>query len=310
MIDYENVGSNGLSGCNELKKSDHIHIFFTKNAKNVGWDIVKDIVKNHGEAEWEIHEVPSGKQSADIHLSSYLGYLIGMNSGQDCAYIIVSKDKDFDKVIEFWIESQDAKVSRIEMIKQPAKEDKKSSAKKENSAKKAAAAKKETGGKPASKGRDTAKTELGQKVQLALQQAGYKGDDVDQISKVVIDCYDVDHPETLKSNVHNGLQKEYDDETVQGIYGNIKSVLNEYSKMHAPAGGSDAGSDKTALNNIVQQILSKAKMSADVIGFVTSTVVKNIGVKNGKQMIYRTIISKYGQKKGLDIYNRIKKYIP
>ena len=31
--------------------------------------------------------------------------------------------------------------------------------------------------------------------------------------------------------------------------------------------------------------------------------------KNGKQQIYRTVIAKYGQNKGLNIYNHIKKYI-
>lgn len=33
LIDYENVGADGLSGCNKLTKTDHIYIFFYKECK-------------------------------------------------------------------------------------------------------------------------------------------------------------------------------------------------------------------------------------------------------------------------------------
>lgn len=51
-------------------------------------------------------------------------------------------------------------------------------------------------------------------------------------------------------------------------------------------------------------------MNASEIDYVLSVVEKhkNSG-KNKKQLIYRTIISKYGQAKGLVMYNYIKKHI-
>ena len=67
--------------------------------------------------------------------------------------------------------------------------------------------------------------------------------------------------------------------------------------------------EKIAINSEIQKALSKAGFSNDIINYVASTVVKNLGMKNGKQQIYRTVIAKYGQKKGLTIYNHIKKYI-
>lgn len=76
LIDYENVGSDGLSGCDQLKKTDHIMIFFTKNAKKIDMSEIA----NHGDAELEMIEVPAGKQSTDIHIGSYLGYLAGVNN--------------------------------------------------------------------------------------------------------------------------------------------------------------------------------------------------------------------------------------
>ncbi|MDD6345771.1 MAG: hypothetical protein PUA51_06100, partial [Oscillospiraceae bacterium] len=62
-------------------------------------------------------------------------------------------------------------------------------------------------------------------------------------------------------------------------------------------------------NNGIIQLLSKAGFKSDIVGYVASTVVKNVGVKNGKQQIYTNLTSKYGQNKGLNIYNQIKKHI-
>ena len=56
-------------------------------------------------------------------------------------------------------------------------------------------------------------------------------------------------------------------------------------------------------------VLDKAGMPKEVVNYVSTTVEKNAEDKNRKQQIYRSIISKYGQTKGLNIYNHIKKKI-
>lgn len=301
LIDYENVGSKGLIGYNELQRSDHVYIFYTKDAPNVGLDFVKEIINNREKAEVAIQEIDKkrkGDQSLDFCLASYLGYLIAVNRGKACSYVIVSKDDGYEAVKKFWNDSQKVEVSKRDTIK-PAPEEE--SVKKTPSAKKTSSAKEAKVDVPG-------KTDFNQKIQEALRQAEYSAEDIGEVAALVTDCYDEVHPENLKRDVHNGLQKKYD--TAKEIYHNIESVLGIYSAMPSSAGGADQETDKTVLNNRIQQILSKAKLSADVIAYVTSTVVKNIGVKNGKQQIYRSIVSKYGQKKGLDVYNRIKKYIP
>lgn len=95
LVDYENVGSNGLSGCKNMTASDHILIFFTQNARKIDMAMIA----NHGTAELKMIEIPAGKQSADMHIVSYLGYLAGTSN---CNIIIISKDTDFDHVIQFW----------------------------------------------------------------------------------------------------------------------------------------------------------------------------------------------------------------
>lgn len=209
MIDFENVGADGLAGCDKLTALDHIYIFFTQNAKKIDMGEIAQ----HGQSEIKMIEVPAGKQSTDIHIGSYLGYLAGKyvseNKAKSCRVVIISKDTDYDNLIKFWTNGTEIKASRSLQIKK--------------------AMPKSTSSKQA-----------------------------------------VDSP----------------NKTTQ-----------------------TAGQKKCAANVKVQQILSKANFANDITNYVASVVTKNIGVKNGKQQIYRTIISKYGQNKGLNIYNHIKKHI-
>ena len=109
LIDYENVGSEGFKGCGKLRETDIIHLFYTDNSRKIDLDIIND----HGESKLITHKVPTGNQSADMHLGSYLGYLIGKEcTGQDeeCKIVVISKDTGFDHIIEFWKTEKDVKV--------------------------------------------------------------------------------------------------------------------------------------------------------------------------------------------------------
>ena len=61
------------------------------------------------------HKVASGNQSLDKHLVSYLGYLLGFE-GNSCSYVIISKDKGYDEIIEFWKREGFNKISRASQI--------------------------------------------------------------------------------------------------------------------------------------------------------------------------------------------------
>ena len=115
LIDYENVGSEGFKGCGKLRETDIIHLFYTDNSRKIDLDIIND----HGESKLVTHKVPTGNQSADMHLGSYLGYLIGKECiGQDgeCKIVVISKDTGFDHIIEFWKAEKNVKISRNEKI--------------------------------------------------------------------------------------------------------------------------------------------------------------------------------------------------
>lgn len=279
----------GLSGCDNLSETDHIHLFYTENAKRINLDVFE----SHGEAEFVTHKVPVGKQSADMHLGSFLGYIIGINKGSDCSYVIVSKDTDFDNIIKFWKENAKAKVLRSQTIKQ-------TTVKQANPAKQATAAK-AASSKETKKVNKADKTKLNQEVQQALSKVRYNNKVINNVAKIVASHFG---KESFLSDVYNSLEEKYTN--YLEVYETIKGVISKY----APSEKKETGHDRTVLNTEIQQTLSKAGMGREVINNVASIVVKNMGVKNSKQQIYRAIIAKYGQKKGLDIYTRIKKHIP
>ena len=151
-----------------------------------------DVLMMCKEARVEAIKVPAGKQSADMHIGTYLGFLAGRNKEMNSKYIILSKDTDYDKIVQFLVNEEKITVCRRKQIKE-------------------------------------------------LPEAN------------------------LSINEHHSLRCE------------------------------------------VQQALSKAGYPNDVINYVDSNLMKNYGVKNGKQQTYTSIITKYGQEKGLKIYNVIKK---
>ena len=287
LIDYENVSGDGLSGCDRLSKEDHIIIFFTKNAKKIDMSEIA----NHGEAELDMIEVPAGRQSADIHIGSYLGYLIGINNKKDCSIVIISKDTDFDNVIKFWKEKTGVKSSRAQQIKV--------------STSKAATAKQTTSTKKTNTKKSGAeKTKLNQEVMQKVRAAGFDATVSNRVAQLVSGLYG---KERLMNEVHNALREQYTN--YLEVYGAIKPVLSMYDNSPKKTPAKAPALNKSVINTEIMQILGKAGFESEVVGYVASAVVKNVGVKNGKQQVYRTIISKYGQNKGLNIYNHIKKYI-
>ena len=238
LIDYENVGSEGFKGCEKLRETDIIHLFYTDNSRKIDLDIIND----HGESKLITHKVPTGNQSADMHLGSYLGYLIGKEcTGQDeeCKIVVISKDTGFDHIIEFWKAEENVKISRNEKIS-------------------------------------------GKQVQTRKQ-------------------------------VKKQTSKEKDRQLAEQTDQKTEKQLNEQSEKQSVKQSKQKIIDMKAGTKKLQQelvlVLDKAGMPKEVVNYVSTTVEKNAEDKNRKQQIYRSIISKYGQTKGLNIYNHIKKKI-
>lgn len=96
LIDFENVHEDGIKVLNRACDADTIYLFYTQNAAKIGLDALAVI-----NARICVIKVAAGKQSLDMHLVSYLGYLL-WKYGKEDEYIIVSNDTDFDSVLDHW----------------------------------------------------------------------------------------------------------------------------------------------------------------------------------------------------------------
>ena len=97
LIDFENVHEEGFSTLGRLGEKDSVYCFFTRNVAKISMSALAGIRSG------QLHfvEAESGKQSLDLALVSYLGYLIGTKP-QEQNFEIISNDNGFNKVAEFW----------------------------------------------------------------------------------------------------------------------------------------------------------------------------------------------------------------
>lgn len=219
LVDFENVHNEGIENVDKLSKADHVHIFSTENALNIRMDIVfsKGIDMNG-------HIVPVRKQSLDMHLVSYLGFLLG-TYGKQSKYIIVSNDKDYDNIIRYWREEGYVNVLRESKILStknvPKEEVKKVASETVPVTTHSINARISAGMNHKFSGED--RSELNLFVQRELAEIGYERSTVNKIcSCVIAHCND----ERMLSGIHNDLKngwKEYGE-----IYEDVKIVLDKF----------------------------------------------------------------------------------
>ena len=237
LIDFENVGPKGLEGADKLTKADLVHLFSTSQAAK----ITTATLANFNATNLLVHEVPTGSQSVDMHLVSFLGYLLGSRRSAP-QIVIVSNDTDYDDIVSFWKAEKGVVIQRRDKLQ--AEEAKPSPAKSAGSGKAAVAKKAAVAPKPSA---------------------------------------------------------EPKEEAAEKAAGKAKKTVKARS--------TEPQDDKTALNNAVLKTLSNAKYDNETVSFAASLVTKNFMEKGGKQIIYRTIISRFGQERGLAIYRHIQKLL-
>lgn len=115
LVDYENVNASGLNGIEQLISDDNVILFYTDKASTIPISLHKKINASKGRTDY--FEVTYGsKNSLDFQLSSYLGFLIAKDPGEE--YYIVSRDNGFKAVKDFWVK-RDMKVElSMNLLKQ------------------------------------------------------------------------------------------------------------------------------------------------------------------------------------------------
>jgi hypothetical protein len=112
LVDYENIGTEGLKNLNRLNTGDSIVLFYSDKCRNISLEVIDHIIKL--KLQYSCFKVKNGTKNAlDFHLCTYLGYLI-KQSGSESSYYIVSRDKGYDCLTDYGKELG-AEVQRIDL---------------------------------------------------------------------------------------------------------------------------------------------------------------------------------------------------
>ncbi|MDO4793039.1 MAG: PIN domain-containing protein [Filifactor alocis] len=101
LVDYENVKTQGLNGVNKLPKEDIVCIFYSDNADSLTFGLHRRL--NESKATILFQRVEVGQKNAlDFQLSSYLGYIIHENADEPYDYYVVTQDKGYESLVNYW----------------------------------------------------------------------------------------------------------------------------------------------------------------------------------------------------------------
>ena len=209
----------------------------------------------------------AGMRSLDLALVSYLGYLIGTVPNEQC-YEIVSNDNGFSKAADFWNKHRPGIRVRVR--------------KTVDQAKLAAAAEL----KPARKGRASKSAKA---VTAAAAAPSVE-------TKPAAETRTNPAPEAKPAPAPAAKP------TAAPAQKNAASAAadNTPAKEAAPAAAAKPAPEAVAA-------LAAAGIEASVAEFLLTEAEKHREDKNIKQLVYRAVVKKYGQKKGTEIYNTAKK---
>lgn len=234
LIDFENVHEEGFSSLGRLGDKDAVYCFFTRNVAKISMSALA------GMRSGQLHfvEAESGKQSLDLALVSFLGFLIGTRP-QEQYFEIVSNDNGFNKVAEFW--NKRGSGLRVRVRKTNDQRQKPESAK-------------------------------SQQAQQAAPSQPQKPEPQSQKSEA-----QPQKPETDVAEVPEAVSQP---------------AASAEEKIPDPA---------------VLAALNAAGITPAAAEFLQAQVEKYRSDKNVKQLVYRAVVKKYGQKNGTQIYNSAKK---
>ena len=308
LIDFENVHEEGFASLGRLGDRDAVYCFFTKNVAKISMAALA------GMRSGQLHfiEAESGKQSLDLALVSYLGYLIGTVPNEQC-YEIVSNDNGFSKAADFWNKHRpgirvrvrktvdQAKLAAAAELK-PARKGRASKSAKAVTAAAAAPSVEtkpsaETRTNPAPEAKPAPAPAAKPTAAPAQKNAASAAADNTPAKEAAPAAAAKPAPKTKPAARPAPAKKEASaPKTVPAP---------ETAEPNAAPAVKEAPAAKPAPDAVAA--LAAAGIEASVAEFLLTEAEKHREDKNIKQLVYRAVVKKYGQKKGTEIYNTAKK---
>ena len=272
LIDFENVHEEGFASLGRLGDRDAVYCFFTKNVAKISMAALA------GMRSGQLHfiEAESGKQSLDLALVSYLGYLIGTVPNEQC-YEIVSNDNGFSKAADFWNKHRPGIRVRVRKTVDQAKAEAKTAAPAKTAAKKTAKPAKAAKAAPAPEAKPDAETKP------------------------------VPTAETKAAAAPKAPAAKPAPAAKEAPAAKATSAPKETQAAKPAPAAKEAPAPAAKPDPAAVAALVAAGIEAPVAEFLLTEAEKYRDDKNIKQLVYRAVVKKYGQKQGTEIYNTAKK---
>ena len=347
LIDFENVHEEGFSALGRLGDKDAVYCFFTRNVAKISMSALA------GMRSGQLHfiEAESGKQSLDLVLVSYLGYLIGTRP-QELYYDIVSNDNGFAKVAEFWNKRGNGLRVRIrkttdlkpkaEAVKaqpQPAANQQRRTHSPKAATEQAApiaepaadapvpgpdeesatnivltpvavvpAEPKQEAARPAQSRTRSRQRSQRQRSARQEQQTTASVSAAPDTNAVTASVSTADTVPVLVVSV----PVESPSDTKPATTRSEEKPAEPKSSVNQPEVKSGEPKQKTEtkpLDSATAAALEAAGITSTAVEFIQTQAEKYRADKNMKQLVYRAVVKKYGQKAGTQIYNNAKKLL-
>ena len=146
-------------------------------------------------------------------------------------------------------------------------------------------------------------SDLKQELEDLILNSGRSQEMAVKVEKAVADGI---KEEMALSSIHFNLKAVTDD--FHAIYELIKPLVKKHLKevVQEKDDAVKKSPCEPSINEKVQKVLREKKYSGEIFNSVASIVSKNHKEKNVKLLVYRTLVAKYGQDKGLELYRHVK----
>lgn len=314
LIDFENVHEEGFSALGRLGDKDAVYCFFTKNVAKISMSALA------GMRSGQLHfiEAESGKQSLDLALVSYLGYLIGTRP-QELYYDIVSNDNGFAKVAEFWNRRGNGlrvRVRKTNDLKPKAETVKPQPA---NAARRAQT-------RPAQNIPEPAAAEPEMDTAAVFAAAEVSGRPAESLPAAAEGKPEAPKPEAPKQNQprqrgqrqrsqhQRGARPEQpraEEKNPEEKKAEVREPVEQPKPevQAAPAPEATAAPTPAPEKPADAPAPQTAGITPEAEEFIRAQAEKYRDDKNRKQLVYRAVVKKFGQKTGTQIYNSAKKLL-
>lgn len=310
MVDFENVNSKGLTGIENLNQEDRVIILYSENSDTISFEMHKKVLESKADIRYFKVKV-GGKNALDFQLATLLGYLV--SKGDSTHIFIVSNDKGFDRLHDFWngndfisekcivyripniLKAHTAKNDSSIYIENDRQNNEDSNCRKEDSVNNNVEIK-----KTSAKGVRKPRKNLSELLSELLKDI-CNDEDIDKIKECLLHALS-------KEDFHNSMAKIFKQQAtdfyklLRPKYIRLKNLSDKENGISSqPSAKKEKSGKISQLSAELNRILSDTCSNEDI-----NNIEKCICTTQSKQALYLSMLKIYKRERGCEIYKLLK----